>query len=732
MIKKISLLSKLKNNPELIGDPKQVNKKLGNIISKLDDIKEIDIISRIKEEYDSHTKSLETEKCLRFLTVGGYSSGKSTLLNTVIIGQDILTVSAKECTRTGLIIKHSEKDIGLYYVDFVTKDNDYYFDYNDKSPIATDINKIKEIIKELNNQPIFENNNIPFFLLKIPLKFFEYIEDDSLKDKIEFIDYPGLDTDFQLPNNDNLVDNKNEKENLAKVNLDNNTKALLQYTNGFIFVNDGIQVLEHGNKVLLERVLDNIRKRQSNFSFKSCIFILNKCDTAEIDIKKSRDDFIRLINNIQKCSEDGTYLKRMYNTNELRSEDDMNVSKFSSNLFNEYLSLFKNTCQKYLNQYFDSKKDIDDIIDTLTKEFKKKYGKKKVKIEFKDIKINNFRISNEILKECDIKNINMEKYQSKIKKISKLYLYIKELSKLFNKYESSNAEHFFESLSKVIKESNKFYTYDLQKSEIQYFIKLNHKLSEILKSINKKSGKINPDDYTKEKEEKSLNDVINIFEEFSTRINIITQNLKQTINNNITKMLENKNKNAKEFNLFVIDIAKENQNILENNKNEIKIIFIELIKTLQEYIKRIKGLSEEKSNQFYMEDFNLSLTTDIKEANPVFIEKIIDSLFQYLYFKNTFLNNIVNKILGLFIDHSKEHEKFIREYQNNITGSLSIYLEKIERILKNYEHYYCEEVKNIFLINGKDLKKIKKNKTIFEDVNQEFEDFLSSIVEEIE
>ena len=127
----------------------------------------------------------------------------------------------------------------------------------------------------------------------------------------------------------------------------------------------------------------------------------------------------------------------------------MNVTKFSSNLFNEYLSLFKNTYQKYLNQYFDSKKDMDDIIDTLTKEFKKKYGKKKVKIEFKDIKINNFRISNEILKECDIKNVDIEKYQSKIKKISKLYLYIKELSKLFNKYESSNAEHFFESARRL-------------------------------------------------------------------------------------------------------------------------------------------------------------------------------------------------------------------------------------------------------------------------------------------
>ena len=76
---------------------------------------------------------------------------------------------------------------------------------------------------------------IKFYLLKMPLKLFEYIEDNSLKEKIEFIDYPGLDTDFQLPNNDNLSDNKNEDKgnNTSKVNLDNNTKALLEYTNGF-------------------------------------------------------------------------------------------------------------------------------------------------------------------------------------------------------------------------------------------------------------------------------------------------------------------------------------------------------------------------------------------------------------------------------------------------------------------------------------------------------------------
>ena len=51
-------------------------------------------------------------------------------------------------------------------------------------------------------------------------------------------------------------------------------------------------------------------------------------------------------------------------------------------------------------------------------------------------------------------------------------------------------------------------------------------------------------------EEKRLNDVINIFNKFSTWINNLIQNLNQTINNNITKML-------KEYNLIIKEIAKK-------------------------------------------------------------------------------------------------------------------------------------------------------------------------------
>ena len=46
------------------------------------------------------------------------------------------------------------------------------------------------------------------------------------------------------------------------------------------------------------------------------VIFKEECDMAEINIKKSRNNFIRLINNIQKCSGDGTYIKRLYNINE--------------------------------------------------------------------------------------------------------------------------------------------------------------------------------------------------------------------------------------------------------------------------------------------------------------------------------------------------------------------------------------------------------------------------------
>ena len=359
---------------------------------------------------------------------------------------------------------------------------------------------------------------------------------------------------------------------------------------------------------------------------------------------------------------------------------------------------------------------------------------KNSKIELNDIQINNFRISNEILKECDIKNINMEKYQSKIKKISKLYLYIKELSKSLNKYESSNADHFFKSILKVIKESNAFYTNDLQKSEIQYFIKLNQKLSKILETISEKSSLINPEDFTEEKKKKRLKDIMNERTKTSRRIQDIMHNMKQIIKSKIGNMREHKDKKRDDFNEIATKIAEENNNVLEGNKEKINDINTEFKNFCEAYVQSIKDLTKHKqyesSNSLSLENNDdSSLTTTIQQENNFAYNVLIESDMNIIFKIAASPVALIGGIFDRFRDHSEEYEKFIKDYENSVNDSLSIYEEKTDATLKQIEKFYCEQIKDIFSVNGKDLKKIKDNETLFKTVDKEFENLLSSLAE---
>ena len=76
---------------------------------------------------------------------------------------------------------------------------------------------------------------------------------------------------------------------------------------------------------------------------------MNKCDEADINIKKSKAYFVELISNIQKSSV--SLKERMYRPNEIKSNDDLNITKFSSYKFNDYLKLNnkKSNAYKVLN-----------------------------------------------------------------------------------------------------------------------------------------------------------------------------------------------------------------------------------------------------------------------------------------------------------------------------------------------------------------------------------------------
>jgi len=226
-------LQNIKMNPKIIKNPMDVFQKIGNLIEQLSSLKGFHILYNIRNKYQLLQKYLNQERALRFLLVGGYSSGKSTLLNTLIIGQDILPVDAKECTKIGIILKHcnSIDEMGLYSTKFIENREQYfYFDYDLEHPLAKSAEDIKSKIKELNNASD-TRRDISFYLIKIPLKLYDYIKiDDNLKSKIEFLDFPGLDTKYETALN--------------------SADYLLKFTNGFLFI-QGLVVQENSNKKLL-------------------------------------------------------------------------------------------------------------------------------------------------------------------------------------------------------------------------------------------------------------------------------------------------------------------------------------------------------------------------------------------------------------------------------------------------------------------------------------------------
>ena len=645
----IILLNKLRKNPLLMKNKvNKVNNKINDIISEIDKICNFRIENEILNDYNRNKQYIEREKILNFLIIGGYSSGKSTLLNTVIIGKDIIPTSAKECTKIGLILKHvdSEEDIGLFKVDFKITKNDYHFKYNESKYITNDLNEIHNYLINFN-----QNKEIKFYLLKIPLIIFEYIDDYSLKNKIQFIDYPGLDTEFKDQDNNSLGNNNSD----TQIKISKNTDALLKYTNGFIYVNNGIQVEENSNKQLLQGVLQNIQERKDKFSFKNCIFIFNKCDESEIDIKKGKENFIKLINNIQRNSV--TYKKRLYNPNEIKNSNDIIVTKFSSYLFKEYLK-------------------------------------------------------------------NADKYD-------------KENS---NKYKSSNAEHLFKSLHKVINNSKDFYNSELENHEIRYCIKLNEDFSKILKSINNESKKINPKDFTYSKNQKRLNEFNKICKEESNNIKEEIEFMKKLIKTKISNMHKYKNETRNDFTTIAREIAKENAKTLDEYKIRINNKITDFINSLIKFIQNIEDLVKEKRkknypnpNELSLYNDNSSLTTNIREEDNLFIKDTKTTSFLILslipFYNIGFVGtSVAYGIWDHFRDHSIEFENIISEYKWSVFLSISTFecsiLSNLRKIIKNY----TQSVQELHSNYNKDLQRINNKKKIFKNIIHEYKQMLLSIV----
>ena len=392
---------------------------ISSIINPLEEIKSLkDIIDSLYkiEPNENYIRDLSKtfneayldikKKKLRIPLLGEYSSGKSSLLNT-IIGYDfnIIPIDTKVCTNIALIIKYTKDktNISLEHTFLKKTSQNFYFFESDEESLAVDLkiinlvlillnslyskfpnnlslqekifkliknlknldiedssyclnNLIKVLNKEISLESIFdldlkkvfenlflnendsnnENNDFfsrAFFILNIPIETFDLMNiQDDIKEAIELIDFPGLDS----------VNNYFSSEVL---------QHLLQFSDGFIFVNKGNSIMEYEKVRNLNKIIQLIIDNKKNeFSFKSCLFILNRCDEEEIDLEESKKEIEKIF---EINSREKTFNEIIAISNKLKDLENINITKFSNTIYSEFKS-FKNKVNdfdNYLNQY---------------------------------------------------------------------------------------------------------------------------------------------------------------------------------------------------------------------------------------------------------------------------------------------------------------------------------------------------------------------------------------------
>lgn len=717
-------LKLINKNPKLIKEPLKTFEKIEELVSQLSITQKL---INLKYKYYSYSKILKQEKFLRFLTLGGYSSGKSFLLNTIIIGQEVLPVDKEECTKIGIILRHcnSEKEMGLFLVELVKNEEDqvFYFNYDSTDPLAVSLKDIKDTLYFL-NQNSDKNDKISFYLIKMPLKIFDFVKvEDELKTHLEFIDFPGLNTGYE--------------EALST------SKDLIRFTNGFFFI-QGIIIKENDNKKLLNTVIDTIRNNNNNFSFKCCLFLMNKCDKNKIDIEDNKLEFGNLIKGILDRI---GFIDRLANDKDIKSLDEINFTKFSSFHFLRFLEDYKNinNIENFFNELFNNKeyieKDIKIILELIKNELKKKY----FKIHSKDIKEYNF--DEKELSSCksflesyvktNFLNYNPD-IETLILDISKYYIFIKHHYEKLNFYVNSNAEHCFKTISDVFDNTKRFYKYELNSLISNCLINFGFDLNKIMKIIYNESSNIDPSAFTQEKRLYYLDKIDNLSKDVETIVSDKIQNF--NLKSSIDRLRRHKKKTRDNFTNLANEIADSNNNQLKyiqadvsNILEQYKIGLDRIVNDLLEYGKKnMKKYNKSNNSDYYIDeqDFEKIFTSKKNIVEQMYDDSLLLPIMNCIPIVN-FASFAFSGIAAFFDwarSHEEEYEAYIIDYEKNMKEKIESYenqvISSIIKMKNNIKNY----VSNIFDINGEDIEILKQNKNLFNEIWKKFENILLEIV----
>jgi len=423
------IIEKLKYMNDFHYSTEKLN-NLKNIIDKLGELEpDNNFIQKIIQGYEDLLEFINKDRKIRIAVLGLYSSGKSTILNC-IIGQKILPTNSSECTRRGIIIRYHNKDEPeLYQTKFIEK-LDYYTFEDSQTPLCTGFQEVKNKLKELNNTNCtFEDS---FLILKINIKSFDTFSiNNELKEKIELIDFPGLNTE-----------NNFYEEKIFG--------PLMKFTDGYIFLNKDDLIKEKSNVTILKEIINRIESRKFKFDFKSFLFVLNQHSNKELNIKKAKNDLDEII--LNKTYEKSNFWNILFWKKKEKINDELNVTCFNAKLFEQFLD-FREKLKNF-------KTFIEECIEGMDEETNlyKYINENCYHSKFKDTKLDSIDHETTILFNS-LSNI-LQEHNIKIDKntcyfICQTYQAMKKNWEKDERFIKSNAHTFFGSLIKQINDAKK-------------------------------------------------------------------------------------------------------------------------------------------------------------------------------------------------------------------------------------------------------------------------------------
>jgi hypothetical protein len=133
------------------------------------------------------------------------NAGKSTILNG-LVGCSILPAHKNECTKKGILIKHWENDFPIirktkFKEDKLGDEIIYYFK-PERDIIAYGLDDIHRVLEGTNGE-FTDNTEDYFYEIDINIKFVRELNiDETIKNKICFIDLPGFGTNNAFEQNE--------------------------------------------------------------------------------------------------------------------------------------------------------------------------------------------------------------------------------------------------------------------------------------------------------------------------------------------------------------------------------------------------------------------------------------------------------------------------------------------------------------------------------------------------